>query len=78
MKSFKHDHLFYLYLYMPSEHTFSFQMQTDLDLRSRTFSLKINNFPTFSEINPGWYVQILCLCSQMSSSHTEFQLHIVF
>ena len=28
--------------------------QTDLGLRSRTFSLKINKLPTFSEINQGW------------------------
>ena len=28
--------------------------QTDLGFGSRTFSLKINNLPTFSEINQGW------------------------
>ena len=49
LKSFKHEHLFYLYLYMSSEHTLSFQ-QTDLGLRSKTISLKIIKLPTFSEI----------------------------
>ena len=29
-------------------------VQTDLGLISRTFSLKINKSPTFSEINQGW------------------------
>ena len=28
--------------------------QTDLGLRSRTFSLKINKLPAFSEINQAW------------------------
>ena len=28
--------------------------QTDLGLISRTFYLKINRFPTFSEISQGW------------------------
>ena len=28
--------------------------QTDLGLISRTFSLKINKFPSFSEISQGW------------------------
>ena len=36
-------------VYMSSEHTFT--AQTDLGLRSRTFSLKINKLPTFSEIS---------------------------
>ena len=31
---------------MSSEHILSFQL-TDLGLKSRTFSLKINKFPTF-------------------------------
>ena len=53
MKSFKHEHLFYLHLYVQSEHTVSFQL-TDLGLRSRTFSLKINKLPTFSEITQAW------------------------
>ena len=36
---------------MSSEHTLSFQSaKTDLGLKSRTFSLKINKLPTFSEI----------------------------
>ena len=37
---------------MSSEHTLSFQLhaQTDLGLISRTFSLKNNNLPAFSEI----------------------------
>ena len=34
--------------------------QTDLGLRSRTFSLKINKLPTFSEINQVWqYLKIV-------------------
>ena len=41
MKSLKHGHLFY-------------SNQTDLGLRSRTFSLKINKLPTFSEITQAW------------------------
>ena len=28
--------------------------QSDLGLRPRTFSLKINKFPTFSEITEAW------------------------
>ena len=51
MKSFKHEHLFYLHLYMSSEHNIVIStVQTGLGLRSRTFSLKINKLPTFSEI----------------------------
>ena len=42
MKSFKHEHLFYLHLYMSSQHTLSLQLQrADLGLRYRTFSQKI-------------------------------------
>ena len=55
MKSLKHERFFYLHLYMSSEHTLSFQLkQTELGLRSRTFSLKINKLPTFSEITQAW------------------------
>ena len=32
----------------------SFQLQTNLGLRSRTFSLKLNKLPTFSEITQAW------------------------
>ena len=60
---------------MSSEDTLSFQLQTDLGLRARTFSLKINKLPTFSEINQGW--QCLKIVFIMSSQ-TEFQLHIMF
>ena len=37
---------------MPSGHTLSFHSiaQSDLGKRDRTFSLKINKLPTFSEI----------------------------
>ena len=49
MKSFKHEHLFYLHLYMSSEHFIS-TAQTDLGLKSRTFSLNNNTLPTFSVI----------------------------
>ena len=43
MKSFKHEHLFYLHLYMSSQHNIvMLTAQTDFSLRSRTFSLKIN------------------------------------
>ena len=41
MKSFKHEHLFYLHSYMSSQHTLSLQLQTDLGLRYRTFSRKL-------------------------------------
>ena len=33
--------------------------QTDLGLRSRTFSLKINKFPTFTEITQAWQIVFL-------------------
>ena len=43
MKSFKHEHLFYLHLYMSSQkHIVASTAQTDLGLRYRTFSQKIN------------------------------------
>ena len=41
MKSFKHEHLFYLLLYIQSEHIVISTAQTDLGLRSRTFPLKL-------------------------------------
>ena len=59
---------------MSSEDTLSFQLQTDLGLRARTFSLKINKLPTFSEINQGWHCLKIVF---IMSSHTEFQ-HIMF
>ena len=44
MKSFKHEHPFYLHFYMSRQHNYIVisTAQTDLGLRSRTFSLKIN------------------------------------
>ena len=40
---------------MWSEHTLSFSTaQTDLGLRPRTFSIKINKLPTYSEITQTW------------------------
>ena len=41
---------------MSSEHALSFHLhtQTDFGMRSRTFSLKINKLPTFSEITQAW------------------------
>ena len=39
--------------------------QTDLGLRSRTFSLKINKLPTFSEINQG------CQCLKIVFIQTD-------
>ena len=50
--------------------------QTDLGLRSRTFSLKIN-VAYISEITQTWQCLKIVLYGQMSS-HTEFQLHIMF
>ena len=49
MLSLKNLSSFYLYLYIVIS-----TAQTDLGLISRTFSLKINRFSTFSEINQGW------------------------
>ena len=48
MKSFKHEHLFYLHLYMSSQHTLSLQ----LGLRYRTFSKK-NEIIWFKPIETG-------------------------
>ena len=39
-------------LYMSSEHTST--ANADLGLRPRTFSLKNNKLPTFSEITQAW------------------------
>ena len=50
---------------------------TDLGLISRTFSLKINKFPSFSELSQGSQCLKIGLYGQMSS-HTEFQLYIMF
>ena len=44
--------------------------QTDLGRRSRTFSLKINNLPTFSEITQAWQCLKIVF---IRSSYTEFQ-----
>ena len=49
MKSFKHEHLFHLHSYMSSS-----TAQTDLGQRFRTFSQKINQLITFSEITQAW------------------------
>ena len=51
MKSFKHEHLFYLFLYVQLKYIVISTLQTDLGLRSETFSMKINKLPTFSEIS---------------------------
>ena len=43
MKSFKHEHLFYLHLYMSSQqHIVSSTAKTDLGLRYRNFSQEMN------------------------------------
>ena len=52
MKSFKRKHLFYLHV--QSTYIVIATAQTDLGLRSRTFSLKINQLITFSEIAKAW------------------------
>ena len=56
MKSFKHEHLFYLHIYMSNQHTciVTSTAQTDLGLRYRAFSQKINWLITFSEITQEW------------------------
>ena len=55
MKSFKHGHLFeFKFMQVQSTFIVILTAQTDLGLKSITFSLKINKFPTFSEINQGW------------------------
>ena len=56
MKSFKHEHLFYLHsiIHVQSTYIVTSTAQTDLGLRSRTFSKKINKLITFSEITQAW------------------------
>ena len=56
MKSFKHEHLFYLHSYMSNQHNYivTSTAQTDLGPRYRTFSQKINWLITFSEITQAW------------------------
>ena len=56
------------------EHTLSFQLQTDLDLRSRTFSLKINKLPTFSETNQGWQCLKTAFRDELNFNFTLFCL----
>ena len=51
--------------------------QTNLGLRPRTFSLKINKLPIFSEITQAWQCLKIVFIRQISS-HTEFQLQIMF
>ena len=53
MKSFKHEHLF-TFLHVQSTSIVISTAQSDLGLRSRTFSLKINQLITFSEITQAW------------------------
>ena len=65
--------IFHLHLYMPIVISTA---QTDLGLRSRTFSLKINKLHFRKPLKHG-NDQRLCLYGQMSS-HTEFQLQIMF
>ena len=53
---------------MSSEHTFLYPTaQTDSGIRSRTFSLKINELPTCSEINQGWQYRPYLYCQIMST-----------
>ena len=56
MKSFKHEHLFCLhsYMYVQSTYIVTSTAQTDLGMRYRTFSQKINELITFSEITQAW------------------------
>ena len=47
--------IFSVYIYTcPMNKHCHLTAQTDLGLRSRTFSLKINKLPTFSEITQAW------------------------
>ena len=77
MKSFKHYLFLFIFICIEGTYIVISTAQTDLGLRFGTFSLKINNLPTFSEITQAWQCFKLCLYGQMSS-HTEFQLQIMF
>ena len=44
----------YIYTYRVNIYIVISTAQTDLGLRSRTFPLKINKLPTFSEITQAW------------------------
>ena len=62
---------------MSGEHTLPFQTQTDLGHRSRTFSLKIKSCLHFLKSLKRGNILRMFLYRQ-TSSHTEFQLHIMF
>ena len=53
MKSFNMN-IFSIYIYTHRVNIVISTAQTDLGLRSRTFSLKINKLPTFSEFTQAW------------------------
>ena len=63
----------YFYLHVQRTYFVISTAQTDIGLISRTFSLKINKLPTFSEITQAWQcLKIVFIWSD------EFQLHIMF
>ena len=48
--------------------------QTDISLRYKTFHLKINKLPTFSEITQVWqYMYLKLMFIWSDEPHTEFQ-----
>ena len=69
--------IFSIYIYTLSIYIVISTAQTNLGLRSRTFSLKINKLITFSKIAQVWQCLKIVFYGQMSS-HTEFQLQMMF
>ena len=61
---------------MSSEYTLHY-LTALTSLRYRKFLLKINKLPTFTEIAQVYQYLKLCFYGQISS-HTEFQLPIMF
>ena len=55
MKSFKHEHLFYLHLYMSKEHTLSFQLHRLIYALDVELFLQKSMLPKFSEITQAWH-----------------------
>ena len=62
MKKHSSVNFFSIYIYTcPVNTHYHFNCKTDLGLRSRTFSLKINKLPTFSEITQAQCLKIVFL-----------------
>ena len=70
--------IFSIYIYTCRVNIFLSTAQTDLGLRSRTFSIKINKLPTFSEITQVWQCLKIVFMRSDELKHTEFQLEIMF